>query len=79
MSVLVAESGKVAEECRNGTRRLYAEGAWHAAPVYERLALASGEWIAGPAILEQSDATIFIDPGLRGEVDRFGNLIIRGE
>ncbi|MCY4169430.1 MAG: hydantoinase/oxoprolinase family protein [Rhodobacter sp.] len=79
MSVLVAESGKVAGECRNGTRRLYAEGAWHAVPVYERLALASGEWIAGPALLEQSDATIFIDPGLRGEVDRFGNLIIRGE
>ena len=79
MSVLAAEGGKPAEECRNGTRRLYAEGAWHAAPVYERLALAPGEQIAGPALLEQSDATIFIDPGLRGEVDRFGNLIIRGE
>ena len=79
MSVLAAEDGMPAEECRNGTRRLYAEGAWHATPVYERLALAPGERIAGPALLEQSDATIFIDPGLRGEVDHFGNLIIRGE
>jgi N-methylhydantoinase A len=32
--------------------------------------------IEGPAILEQEDATIFIEPELRGRVDRFGNVII---
>jgi N-methylhydantoinase A len=30
----------------------------------------------GPALLEQADTTIFVDPGLIGEVDEFGNLII---
>ena len=30
----------------------------------------------GPALLEQPDATIFIDPDLTSSVDRFGNLVI---
>ena len=79
MALLANVDGKPAEECRTGTRRLYADGAWHDAPVFERLSLAVGERIPGPALLEQSDTTIFIDPGLSGEVDRFGNLIISGE
>jgi N-methylhydantoinase A len=32
--------------------------------------------VPGPAILEQPDSTIFIEPGLKGTVDRYGNLII---
>jgi len=32
--------------------------------------------VPGPAILEQPDGTIFVDPGLVGEVDGFGNLIV---
>ena len=76
MALLVGEGGKAGEDCRTGTRRLYAGGGWHDAPIYERLAIAAGERIEGPALLEQSDTTIFIDPGLTGEVDRFGNLII---
>jgi hypothetical protein len=27
-------------------------------------------------VLEQPDATIFIDPGLRGRVDYLGNVIV---
>jgi hypothetical protein len=27
-------------------------------------------------VLEQPDATVFLDPGLELEVDRFGNLLI---
>lgn len=79
MALLAADGGKPAEDCRTGTRRLYADAAWHDAPVYERLALAAETCIAGPALLEQSDTTIFIDPGLSGVVDRFGNLIISGD
>ena len=79
MALLANDEGKPAEACRAGTRRLYAEGAWHDAPVYQRLSLAKGARIAGPALMEQSDTTIFIDPGLSSEVDHFGNLIISGE
>jgi len=32
--------------------------------------------VPGPALLEQPDTTIFIDPDLEGRVDQFGNLII---
>ena len=58
------------------TRRIYVNGAWAEATVYQRLALPEGFVVAGPAILEQPDTTIFVDPGLTGRVDRFGNLII---
>ncbi len=77
MKLLVGEGGKPAEQCRIGSRRLYADGAWHDAPVYERLSIAPGSRIVGPALLEQSDTTIFVDPGLESEVDDYGNLIIR--
>jgi N-methylhydantoinase A/acetone carboxylase, beta subunit len=69
-------SGKPAEECRTGTRRVYVGGAWHDTPVYDRLELGIGATVQGPAILEQADTTIFVDPGLEGRVDEFGNLII---
>jgi N-methylhydantoinase A len=76
MTVFAPEGGRPAGECRTGTRRVYAAGAFHEAGVYERLDLAVGETIAGPAILEQPDTTVFVDPGLSARVDRFGNLII---
>jgi N-methylhydantoinase A len=52
------------------------DGADLNAAVYERLDLPRDAVIAGPAILEQPDSTIFIDPGLEGRVDRFGNIVI---
>jgi N-methylhydantoinase A len=44
--------------------------------VYDRLLLPVGAEIAGPAILEQPDATIVVDPGLAARVDRLGNVIM---
>jgi len=35
--------------------------------------------VVGPAVLEQPDTTVFVDPGLVAEVDRFGNLVITRE
>ncbi len=45
-------------------------------PVYERGDLASGQEIAGPAIVEQMDSTALLFPGDACRVDRFGNLIL---
>jgi N-methylhydantoinase A len=73
--MLLAHSAKV-EDTRRGTRRTYVEGRWVEASVYRRLDLPAGATIDGPAILEQPDATIFVDPGLAATVDRFGNLVI---
>jgi len=50
--------------------------AWHETAIYDRLALPVGAVIDGPAILEQPDTTVLVDPGLTGTVDRHGNTIL---
>ncbi|MDQ4061390.1 MAG: hydantoinase/oxoprolinase family protein [Pseudomonadota bacterium] len=74
---LAPGSGTMVEDCLLGTRQVFAAGAWHDAKIYDRLRLPVGARLDGPALLEQPDTTIFIDPGLTGEVDRYGNLVIR--
>jgi N-methylhydantoinase A len=61
---------------RLGTRRLYADGAWHEATVWQREALDPGARLAGPAVLQQADATIILEPGSAAVVDGLGNLRI---
>ena len=70
------ENSKPADACVTGTRKVWADGSWREAAVYERLDLACDAEVAGPALLEQPDTTIYIDPGLTGRVDGYGNLII---
>ena len=60
-----------------GERAVWIGDGWHETPIYERLTLPVGSVVSGPAILEQSDATIFIEPGMCGKVDGFGNLIVQ--
>ena len=45
-------------------------------PVYAREALRQGAILLGPAIVQQPDATVLLNPGARAEVDRLGNLVI---
>jgi N-methylhydantoinase A len=58
-----------------GTRRVHL-GAWVEAAIYDRLELPVGFAVDGPAVLEQPDTTILIEPGLTGTVDAHGNLIL---
>jgi len=58
-----------------GTRQVHL-GQWVEAAVYDRLALPVGFTVAGPAVLEQPDTTILIEPGLAGTADGHGNLIL---
>jgi len=76
MKVFTPANGKSANDCRIGQRQVYADGKHHKADIYERLDLAVGEVVTGPALLEQPDTTIFVDPGLVARVDDFGNLLI---
>ncbi|GJD52863.1 Acetophenone carboxylase gamma subunit [Methylobacterium crusticola] len=62
---------------RLGTRALYADGRWHDAAVYAREALPEGAEIAGPAVIQQIDATTVLEPGAVARVDPIGNLRIR--
>ena len=76
MKLFAPENGASPEVCQTGERNIYANGQWLRAGVFDRLRLNIGAVIDGPAVLEQSDATIYVDPGLQARVDDYGNLII---
>jgi N-methylhydantoinase A len=57
-------------------RKLFARGAWQTAPVFDRVKLPVGARIAGPAVVQQVDATTVIEPGSAALVDDIGNLRI---
>jgi N-methylhydantoinase A len=60
-----------------GTRKVHFGGKSAVeATLYERDALGIGAVVAGPAIVEQFDATTVIPAGWRGRVDGFHNLIL---
>jgi N-methylhydantoinase A len=75
LSTLAPQGGSV-EGARRGVRRIWAEGAWHEAAVLDRLALPAGAVIPGPAVLEQPDSTIVVEPDMAARVDPLGNLVI---
>ena len=77
MVAFAPKTEKTLDECVLGHRTVWHDDAEHTATLYERLDLPIGAKILGPAILEQPDTTIFIDPKLAGEVDGFGNIVIR--
>jgi N-methylhydantoinase A len=64
------------EKARLGSRPVWFDDGWRDAAIWARLELPAGVQIAGPAILEQPDATTVIEPGLAGRIDRLGNLIV---
>lgn len=56
--------------------QVYFGGAWRETPTYTREKLEPGNVVPGPAIVAQPDTTTVIEPGYRGSVDRFGNILI---
>jgi N-methylhydantoinase A len=61
---------------RRRTRILLPEVGPAEAAVYDRAALAPGDVIEAPAIVEQADTTTLVAPGWSGQVDAQGNLIL---
>ena len=51
-------------------------GGFVACPVYDRERLRAGNRIAGPAIVEQMDATTVVLPGMVARVEPYLNLIL---
>jgi N-methylhydantoinase A/oxoprolinase/acetone carboxylase beta subunit len=60
-------------------RALHLDGGSVECPVYARDDLRVGQEIFGPAIIEQSDTTCFIDKGFRARVDEHLNIRIQAE
>jgi N-methylhydantoinase A len=75
-SVFAPPASASLDKARLGTRRAWFDGGWRDAAIWARLDLPAGAAIAGPAILEQLDATTVVEPGLTGRIDPLGNLIV---
>lgn len=76
LKALAPDAGCSVEKAKRGTRPVFFGGAWHDTAIFARLELPVGAEILGPAILEQPDATVLVDPDLKARVDEFGNVII---
>jgi len=77
LALLSPRDGKAASACRIGERKVWHQGKEHLAPVYDRMAMAVGERVTGPALFEQTDTTIWLEPGMAAVVDSCGNLVIQ--
>jgi N-methylhydantoinase A len=61
-----------------GTREMWLPeaGRMVSCPVHDRALLRPGHRVAGPAIIEQMDATTIVLPGMDATVEPYGNLIL---
>jgi len=78
LAALIEAGGRAgkAQDAVIGERPLFADGRWHTAQVFDRVRLPIGARIAGPAIVQQMDATTVIESGAVAAVDAIGNLRI---
>ena len=63
----------------SGLQLVFHAGRWWDALRYPRLDLPVGATVPGPAILEQPDTTVWLEPGFEARVDALGNLLISSE
>ena len=70
--------GEEAGGARRGRRRAYFPelGGYVEVPVFERAALAAGETVSGPAIIEEAEATTVLLPAATAVVSARGHLVI---
>jgi N-methylhydantoinase A len=76
LAAFAPDAGASLAKAERGTRQVWFDGAWHETRVWSRLDLPVDAIIDAPAVIEQPDATIFIEPGLRGRVDALGNIVV---
>jgi N-methylhydantoinase A len=77
---LLAASGERAVDLAGAAeraRRVWFADGWQETPVYRRERLPLGATFTGPAIVEQLDTTIVVEPGDRAHLDPLGNLVLR--
>jgi N-methylhydantoinase A len=75
LSRLIDPAGRKERAEPISTRKVWF-GGWHETPVYWRDHLPLKIDLQGPAIIEQMDTTIVIDPGASATSDADGNLVI---
>ena len=60
----------------SGLRQVRFNGGWFETAIFDRASLGTEATLGGPAIVEQPDTTVVIDPGATAVVDGLGNLVI---
>jgi N-methylhydantoinase A len=75
LSRLIDPEGRKEGAEPSATRRVWFDG-WRDTPVYWRDHLPLRIGLQGPAVIEQMDTTVVVDPGARVTSDADGNLII---
>jgi N-methylhydantoinase A len=60
-----------------GERKVHAWSDGLSVPVYDRHALAAGQSVAGPAIIEERETTTVIPPDWTATVDKIGCIFAR--
>ena len=67
---------KTLAAAQTGTRAVWFNGDWQETCILAREALPLDAAITGPAILEQMDTMVLIEPGDRAVLDSDGNILI---
>jgi N-methylhydantoinase A len=73
----IASGDHDASAAVTGTATVFVDDADVIARLYDRSQLRAGNRITGPAIVTEMDSTTLILPNHTGEVDQFGNIVIR--
>ena len=78
LSALIDPAGRKATlgEAQTGTRSVWFDSGWSDTPVYWRDFLPPGFELHGPAVIQQMDTTVLVEPGDHAIGDAHGNIII---
>jgi N-methylhydantoinase A len=78
LSTLIDPKGRKShlDDAKSGNRKVYFSDTWFNTPIYWRDHLPMQFELVGPAIIEQLDTTILIEPGDMATGDVDGNIII---
>ncbi|MDD9798406.1 MAG: hydantoinase/oxoprolinase family protein [Alphaproteobacteria bacterium] len=72
----VAGASAKLEEAVLSDHKIFHNGAWHEAKIYDRKKLHTGHCVLGPAIITEMDSTTVILPNYKADVDNKSNLLL---
>ncbi len=76
LSILIDSDTRQKVARPTGRRSVIFDGKSHDTPIFWRDSLPVDAEIEGPAVIEQMDTTILVEPGVTARGDEFGNLVL---
>ncbi len=70
------DSGISPEQAIVEKSKIYFDGHWFVAPIYQRTRLLPGNCFRGPALVVEMSATTVVSPAFEAKVDAYGNIIM---